>query len=132
MKLLLDESVPIRLATSFPDTFEIKTVVEMGWSGKENYDLYRLILAGVGDQAAADMALFRRIVNHRRVFFRYTWFDYSTLKIGRLRLVPAEADRPTWQADYENMQGEMFYGKAPAFEDVLAVVGDFQDKLNAG
>ena len=96
------------------------------------YDLYRLILAGVGDQAAADKALFRRIVNHRRVFFRYTWFDYSTLKIGRLQLVPADADWPTWQADYENMQGEMFYGEAPAFEDVLAVVGDFQDKLNAG
>ena len=96
------------------------------------YDLYRLILAGIGDQAAADKALFRRIVNHRRVFFRYTWFDYSTLKIGRLRLVPADADWPTWQADYENMQGEMFYGEAPAFEDVLAVVGEFQDKLNAG
>ena len=42
MKLLLDESVPIRLATSFPDTFEIKTVVEMGWSGKENGELLRL------------------------------------------------------------------------------------------
>lgn len=41
MKLLLDESVPRRLATSFPDTFEIKTVVEMGWSGIENGELLR-------------------------------------------------------------------------------------------
>ena len=96
------------------------------------YDLYRLILAGIGDQSAQDIELFRQIVNHRRVFFRYSWFDYSTLDIGRLRLVPAAGDRPTWQADYENMQGEMFYGDVPTFEEIMAVVGDFQTKLNAG
>ena len=39
MKLLLDESLPRDLATSFPDTFEIKTVAEMGWSGTENGEL---------------------------------------------------------------------------------------------
>ena len=96
------------------------------------YDLYRLILAGIGDQSTQDLDLFHRIVEHRRVFFHYTWFDYSTLAIGQLRLVPAEADRPAWQADYESMQGEMFYGDVPTFEEILAVVGDFQTKLNAG
>ena len=96
------------------------------------YDLYRLILAGIGDQSVLDIELFHQIVNHRRVFFRYSWFDYSTLAIGRLQLVPAAADRPTWQADYENMQGEMFYGDVPTFDEILAVVGDFQTRLNAG
>ena len=96
------------------------------------YDLYRLIRAGIGDHSVLDMELFRQIVAHRRVFFRYTWFDYSTLDIGRLRLVPAEADRSVWQADYESMQGEMFYGDVPTFDEILAVVGDFQTKLNAG
>ena len=42
MKLLLDESVPRRLATCFPDTFEIKTVPDMGWAGTENGALLRL------------------------------------------------------------------------------------------
>ena len=42
MKLLLDESLPRDLATSFPDTFEIKTVAEMGWSGTENGKLLTL------------------------------------------------------------------------------------------
>ena len=96
------------------------------------YDLYRLILAGIGDQSAQDLDLFRRVVEHRRVFFHITRFDYSTMAIGQLRLVPAEADRPAWQADYEDMQGEMFYGEVPTFEEILAVVGDFQTKLNAG
>ena len=42
MKLLLDESVPRDLATCFPDTFEIKTVSGMGWSGTENGELLSL------------------------------------------------------------------------------------------
>lgn len=96
------------------------------------YDLYRLIQAGIGDESAQDMDLFQRIAAHRQVFFRYTWVDYSTLNPGQLRLVPTEADRPAWQADYENMRQEMFYGDVPTFEEILAVVGEFQAKLNAG
>ena len=96
------------------------------------YDLYRLIQAGIGDQAVQDLDLFHRIAAHRQVFFRYTWVDYSTLNPGQLRLVPAEADRPAWQADYESMRREMFYGDVPTFDEILEVVGDYQTRLNAG
>ena len=41
MKLLFDESVPRLLANSFPDRFEIKTAIEMGWSGVDNGELLR-------------------------------------------------------------------------------------------
>ncbi|MEX2516089.1 MAG: nucleotidyl transferase AbiEii/AbiGii toxin family protein [Gammaproteobacteria bacterium] len=96
------------------------------------YDLYRLIQAGIGDESVRDMDLFHRVAVHRQVFFRYTWIDYSTLNPGQLRLVPSEADRPAWQADYENMRQEMFYGEVPTFEEILTVVGEFQARLNAG
>jgi len=96
------------------------------------YDLYRLIQAGIGDQAVQDLDLFHRIAAHRQVFFRYSWVDYSTFDFGQLRLVPAEADRPAWQADYEAMQQEMFYGEVLEFDEILAVVGEFQVRLNAG
>ena len=36
MKLLLDESVPRRLAASFPAPFTTRTVQEMGWAGTAN------------------------------------------------------------------------------------------------
>ena len=36
MKLLLDESVPRRLASSFPQAFTVHTVQEMGWAGTRN------------------------------------------------------------------------------------------------
>ncbi|HYQ70911.1 MAG TPA: nucleotidyl transferase AbiEii/AbiGii toxin family protein, partial [Gammaproteobacteria bacterium] len=96
------------------------------------YDLYRLIQAGIGDESTGDLDLFDRVAAHRQVFFRHTWVDYSTLNPGQLRLVPPEADRSAWQADYESMRREMFYGDVPAFEEILAVVGEFQARLNAG
>ena len=96
------------------------------------YDLYRLIQAGIGNQSAQDLDLFHRIVAHRQVFFRDTWLDYSTMNLGQLRLLPAEADRPAWQADYESMRKEMFYRDVPTFEEILTVVGDLQVKLNTG
>lgn len=96
------------------------------------YDLYRLILAGIGDESARDLHLFDRVAAHRQVFFRHNWVDYSTLNPGQLRLLPAEADRPDWQADYEGMRQEMFYGDVPTFDEILSVVGEFQARLNAG
>lgn len=42
MKLLLDESAPRRLASFFPTSFEVHTVQQMGWAGRENGDLLSL------------------------------------------------------------------------------------------
>ena len=42
MRLLLDESVPRRLGTSFPTAYEIRTVPQMGWAGTGNGALLRL------------------------------------------------------------------------------------------
>ena len=42
MKLLLDEQVPVRLARSFPEQFEVRTVRQMGWASVKNGALLRL------------------------------------------------------------------------------------------
>ena len=42
MRILLDESTPRRLGSSFPDSFEIRTVQQMGWAGCGNGELLRL------------------------------------------------------------------------------------------
>ncbi len=100
------------------------------YMARHYYDLYRLIMAGVADEAAADLELFQRIAAHREVFFRYTWFDYATLSPGQLRLVPTEEQLADWQSDYRNMQQEMFFGEVPTFEQILTAVGAFQDSFN--
>ena len=45
MKLLLDESVPRRLALSFPEWVTLHTVQEMGWAGTGNGLLLQLAAA---------------------------------------------------------------------------------------
>ena len=43
MRLLLDENLPKRLKSDFPD-HEVFTVAEIQWSGKTNGELLRLML----------------------------------------------------------------------------------------
>lgn len=44
MRLLLDENLPKRLKTDFPE-HEIFTVSDKGWNGKKNGELMQLLLA---------------------------------------------------------------------------------------
>jgi len=102
------------------------------YMARHYYDLYRLIQAGIADDAAADRDLFFRIACHRKVFFRYTWVDYSTLAPGQLRLVPPDAQLLDWRSDYAGMKQEMFYGKVPGFDEIIDVVRRFQNTFNQG
>jgi len=94
------------------------------------YDLYRLIEAGIGNQAADNLKLFDRIAAHRQVSFRYSWVDYDTMRPGHLKLVPPDDQLVVWRSDYLAMKDEMFFKKPPAFEDLMKTVRMFQDEFN--
>jgi hypothetical protein len=96
------------------------------------YDLYRLIEAGVGDEAIDDEQLFAHVASHRVVFFRQNWVDYSTLVRGKLRVVPIDEQMSDWRSDYNNMKQEMFFGEAPNFEIVMDRIRVFQNTFNQG
>ncbi len=101
------------------------------YMARHYYDLYRLIQAGIADEASTDVELFSRIATHRRIFFRHNWVDYATLVPGQLRLLPTDAQMPDWRSDYTRMKGEMFYGDVPQFDEIIDVVRRFQDKFNS-
>ena len=42
MKILLDENLPTKLKFNFGESFETKTVKDMGWLGKKNGELLSL------------------------------------------------------------------------------------------
>ncbi|MGB0372241.1 MAG: nucleotidyl transferase AbiEii/AbiGii toxin family protein [Opitutales bacterium] len=94
------------------------------------YDLFQLIQSGVAERAGKDLELFERIADHRKVYFKYGWMDYSTLTPGQLRLIPREDQMADWKSDYTGMQQEMFYGEVPDFEQVLKAVEAFQEAFN--
>lgn len=94
------------------------------------YDLWCLLRAGVGNHALADKALFLRVAEHRKLFFRHSWVDYTTHRPGSFRLIPPAGQLSAWKADYDAMRGPMFFGSVPEFEEILQAVGDFERKFN--
>jgi len=94
------------------------------------YDIWCLIKKGIADRAAQSSELFSSIAEHRDVFFHQSFVDYSTLRQGSLLLLPREDQIATWRNDYNAMRREMFYGEVPDFDEILEVVGSFQNKFN--
>jgi len=94
------------------------------------YDLWCLIRAGVADRAAADGPLFERVAEHRRLFFRKRKDAQDTIRPGLLRLIPLEEQLPHWRRDFDTMREAMFFREPPAFDEILRVVGGFQDGFN--
>ncbi len=74
--------------------------------------------------------LFNRIAEHRKIFFRWSWVDYSTLRPGSLRPVPPDDQLSFWKRDYEAMRREMFFGDVPNFSEILHVVSEFEQQFN--
>ena len=62
MKLLLDESVPKRLAASFPASFTLRTVQEMGWAGTGN----GLLLSLAANEGFEAMITVDRGIEHQQ------------------------------------------------------------------
>lgn len=94
------------------------------------YDLWSLLQAGVGERALKQQDLFARVAEHREIFFRHSWVDYTTHKPGTFRLVPPENHFANWRDDYKAMLGPMFFGEVPAFDEILRVVREFEAVFN--
>ena len=95
------------------------------------YDFWCLLRAGVGERALANTALFQRVAEHREIFFRHSWVDYSTHKPGTFRLSPPADHLPDWRRDYQDMLGPMFFGDTPTFEQMMTAASEFEETFNA-
>ena len=82
-------------------------------------------------RAARRDDIFTRTVQHRKIYFNWSWMDYSTLSRGTLRVVPLPEQEAEWRQDYQAMSGEMFFGEVPDFDEVLRVIGEFQEGFNS-
>jgi hypothetical protein len=94
------------------------------------YDLWCLIRKGIAAQAITDPELFNRVARHRQIFFKIRWVNYDTLRKGTLRLLPPPEQLNGWRGDYEAMRKEMFFDEPPSFDEVLAVIQQFEEAFN--
>ncbi len=69
MRILLDENLPSKLKFDFPFEIEVKTVKDMGWKGKQNGELLRLI-----DSTGFDLFItLDKNLRHQQNLDRYTF-----------------------------------------------------------
>ena len=47
-------------------------------------------------------------------------------------LVPSDDQIAEWREDYRAMQGPMFFGESPDFDEMMVVVKEFENTFNAG
>jgi hypothetical protein len=95
------------------------------------YDVWALVNGGIGDEALSDLELLDDVIRHRRMFFRYGWLNYETMRPGSLSLIPTEEQMSAWNQDYRAMSAEMFFGGVPTFDEVLSTVSQFEQKVNS-
>ncbi|HVY42411.1 MAG TPA: nucleotidyl transferase AbiEii/AbiGii toxin family protein [Hyphomicrobiaceae bacterium] len=114
------------------ETYREGTAAPKARLARHYYDLWCLITRGVAERAARDADLFERVAAHRAVFFRRSRDAQESFKRGSLRLVPADDRRAHWRRDYDAMRESMFFGESPEFDEILAVVSDFERAFDAG
>lgn len=93
------------------------------------YDMYRLGRSDIADRAIARPELLAKVVAFKEKFYRTPWSRLADARPGTIKLVPPGYRVPELQRDYSSMRS-MIFGEVPPFEDVLAFMGQLEDKIN--
>lgn len=120
-----------KVALLHEETYREGSAAPKARLARHYYDLWCLITREVAARAALDTGLFERVAAHRAVFFRRSHDAQASFAPGSLRLVPADDRREQWRQDYDAMRESMFFGEAPEFDEILAVVSRFEQEFNS-
>jgi len=94
------------------------------------YDLYRIHQLPEYSNALGDKLFIQDIIDHRKSYSRLRHFDYSTLCMGRIAVIPSLSILTALQHDFEEMAKEMLYGQVPTFSEIMESARDVQDRFN--
>lgn len=95
------------------------------------HDLARLAQSEVADRALADAVLRERVVEHKKVYFRSGWSQYDLAVPGSFRLVPSDERLSELEKDHNAMR-QMFFTEPPPIHEVLGILRQLEDRINAG
>ncbi|MCB4756536.1 MAG: nucleotidyl transferase AbiEii/AbiGii toxin family protein [Elusimicrobia bacterium] len=93
------------------------------------YDLAKLYEKEPGKRAATDFSLLKSVTEHKSIFFASTAARYDLAVPSSLKLVPPSSRIKELENDYAKMR-EMIFGAPPPFEELMAVVGDIERRIN--
>jgi hypothetical protein len=73
--------------------------------------------------------LLRLVIEFKKTYFASRWAQYETAAPGTLSVVPNEALEKILRGDYKDMR-EMFWDTPISFDEVLAQLKTFEDRIN--
>jgi hypothetical protein len=90
------------------------------------YDVYSIIKSGLCVNLQDDLEILQSAVSNKNNFWNESWVDYANIrKFSHIKLIPADKRIAEIKKDYKNME-EMFFGYFPSFDDLLAVLMEFE------
>ena len=89
------------------------------------HEVWRINL--IAENALKDKRLYDSIVEHRRIFVGLKGFDYNTLAVKTIKIVPPESIITQWQEDYELLQHTMIYGESLSFNKLIDRIKQLAD-----
>ena len=93
------------------------------------YDMYRLSLLPVRNDALAKMALLQEVVRFKMRFYRSPWAMYEKAKPGSFRLLPPAHHVSELRRDYLAMR-TMLFGAVPTFDEITKGLATLEKSIN--
>lgn len=93
------------------------------------YDLYRLSLMPICDQALAQPQLLDDVRLFKMQFYRCPWASFETACPGSLQLMPSPHHRDALIADYGAMKS-MLFGTVPTFQQIEDGIAELERRIN--
>jgi len=94
------------------------------------YDLHRIFQFADYSKVLADIKFIEHIIEHRKSYTRLKQFDYGTLRIGQISIIPSETILSALQYDFDEMKKEMIYGSSPTFSEIISTARKIQEAFN--
>ncbi|WP_165760505.1 nucleotidyl transferase AbiEii/AbiGii toxin family protein [Niastella populi] len=83
------------------------------------YDLGNIMKTTFSREALNDLRLYEYLINHRKYYYRISWFDYESLRPATISFVPPDDLLNVYRQDYERMQEQMIYGENLPFDELI-------------
>lgn len=94
------------------------------------YDLYQLSKTTIAAKALEDLDLLRRVIEHKKTFFRAAWKKFETALPGSFHLVPPEERMADLRSDYAQMKA-MIFGDYPEWDEIVRGLTELEKRINA-
>ena len=101
-----------------------------GRYSRHYYDVAMMARGPIKEAALADRELLARVVRHKRIFYPSAWARYDLAQLGTVRLLPENSRVTALRRDYREM-GVMIFGEPPAFDALVAAIGELENELNS-